>query len=128
MLYMPLVREHLELESEKEIKEAISKVGGVNNSSGIFLHPNSTGQLINRHSVSIIPQTLCPKSSYNVFLFFSLISNQTNAHNFRKVPLAVSETVFFLASTYIILECMLHRDGRDQKKIQKDEESVCKNM
>ena len=29
ILYMPLVREYLELQSEKEIKDAISKVGGV---------------------------------------------------------------------------------------------------
>ena len=62
ILYMPLVREYLELQSEKEIKDAISKVGGVNNCSGVFLHPTKVAERVNsingvnRRSVSVIPQ------------------------------------------------------------------------
>ena len=61
ILYMPLVREYLELQSEKEIKDAISKVGGVN-CSGVFLHPTKVAVRVNsingvnRRSVSVIPQ------------------------------------------------------------------------
>ena len=66
LLYMPLVRECLELLGEKDIKEVISKIGGVNNASGVFLHPNKeAGQVnskkgINRRSLSIIPQSSIP--------------------------------------------------------------------
>ena len=63
-LYMPLIREYLELLSEKDIKDSILRAGGANNASGVFLQQNcreatqvtsKTG--VNRRSVSIVPQT-----------------------------------------------------------------------
>jgi hypothetical protein len=49
-----LLREYLELQCEKEIKDAISKVGGVNNSSEAQLVNSKTGK--NIRPVSTIPQ------------------------------------------------------------------------
>lgn len=64
-LYMPMVREYCNLTSdeEKELKDAIRKVGGGVNQSGVFLATTSTGTVvlkatgINRRSVAYIPRS-----------------------------------------------------------------------
>ena len=63
-LYMPLIRESLELLSEKDIKDSIWRAGGENNASGVFLQQNcreamqvSSKTGVNPCSVSIVPQT-----------------------------------------------------------------------
>ena len=62
---MPMVREYCNLTSdeEKELKDAIRKVGGGVNQSGVFLATTSTGTVvlkatgINRRSVAYIPRS-----------------------------------------------------------------------
>ncbi len=62
-LYIPLVREYMNLTNEKDVKECIVKTGGCNTSSGVFLHPSKEGtqvnssNSINRRSVSVIPES-----------------------------------------------------------------------
>ncbi len=53
----------MELTNEKDVKECITKVGGCNNVSGMFLHPSKEGKdvnsrnNINRRSVSVVPES-----------------------------------------------------------------------
>ena len=64
-LYMPMVREHCSLpsESERELKDAIRRVGGSINQSCLFLSTTSNANYvskatgINRRSVAFIPRS-----------------------------------------------------------------------
>ena len=67
--YMPGVGEYLSGEiDEREVKEAIKRVGGTVNASGLFLRPTSDAQVtavtsatgMNRRSVVYIPRSRVP--------------------------------------------------------------------
>ncbi len=73
--YMPKLREAINLtpENEKDFKDCISKAGGSNNNSGVFLHPTKEATVvnssngINRRSVSMIPVTRIAKDQLDRF-------------------------------------------------------------
>lgn len=67
-LYMPGIREYMMGDlDEREVKEAIRKVGGTVNDSGVFLRPTSEALVvtsatgINRRSVVYIPRSKVPE-------------------------------------------------------------------